>query len=371
MPSQIEKFNARKAKTEQMQAARHAKKQGDKAMTDALNKASSNLPEDLSKLSYEELFALMSKTPRENREALAKITHAFEQKLIAEGKINQSRITIEDELKKKYAEWMKKQENFYLSESTEQTEALVIVPQAETMAVNLYQPRNNDQYEEAEIIEEKPLALLPAHEEVDEEVRDEESWIEKKRKFWEEYALKNNLTPTHNIGEDNYSCELKDNEAKSKGFIYYESETNAQVSKDADLVMYKGLVTDAAVHGLSITFGETLDDKQKALLLAATLIHGNESGKKIEVVHTPTIDLNAAYFKELPKEAQDVLKLEKERLDRLAKIKEAKDKQASHAKAVCGLLPAHTETPRSKPAVTPQTNPAFMLPAHQTNRAER
>ena len=70
---------------------------------------------------------------------------------------------------------------------------------------------------------------------------------------------------------------------------------------------------DAATHNWSITFGETLDDKQKALLLAAILIHQNEENKTVSMVNAPAIDLNADYFKDLPKEAQDALRAEKER----------------------------------------------------------
>ncbi len=391
-------------------------------------KTDSNLSgtEELSKLSYDELFALMSKTPKTDLEMGAKIAQAFKQKMIDEGKINANRQEKEDDLRKKYAEWLKKQEHSHLPQSNEQTEAAVIVsqtetmtvdiqkphdndqyedaeiieekpttlpatqeesaeevkiiPQAQTMTVDLHKPHDNDQYEDAQIIEEKPTTLPTAQEETAEEAKNEESWMEKKRKFWEEYALKNNLTPTHNIGEENYECELKDNEQKSKGVIHYESEHNAQISKDAGLVMYQGLVQDAATNGLSITFGDSLDDKQKALLLAATLIHGNENGKKIEVIGAPTIDLNADYFKELPKEAQDVLKMEKERLDRIAKIKESKEKLGSQQTQTAqtprqsiqtarGLLPEPRRTsPRS---TTPrQTNAQLMLP-QRINQAER
>lgn len=195
-------------------------------------------------------------------------------------------------------------------------------------------------------------------------------WKELKRKFWEEYAKKYGLNVTHdiNIEEDTYTCSLtkkdeKEDKEKPLGSINYTSEFNAQVSKDADLVMYQGLVQDAAANGLSITFGESLDDKQKALLLAATLIHGNESGKKIEVIGAPTIDLNAPYFKELPKEAQEVLKVEKERLDTLSRIKEKQGAQQEQKNNSVSQ-----EVPEATKQTTPQTAPASILSQNQAER---
>ena len=192
----------------------------------------------------------------------------------------------------------------------------------EIIEVQLYQPETN------------ALALQNTVEDVEfEEVKENEAekqkedWKELKRKFWEEYAKKHSFNPTHDINndEDTYTCSLTKKEAdgteKPLGLIHYASEFNAQVSKDADLVMYKGLVTDAAANNLSITFGDSLNDKQKALLLAAVLIHQNEENKQIKMIKEPQIDLNAPYFKELPKEAQDVLK-------KRAEIKNAKEKIA-------------------------------------------
>lgn len=192
----------------------------------------------------------------------------------------------------------------------------------EIIEVQLYQPETN------------ALALQNTVEDVEfEEVKENEAekqkedWKELKRKFWEEYAKKHSFNPTHDINndEDTYTCSLTKKEAdgteKPLGLIHYASEFNAQVSKDADLVMYKGLVTDAAANNLSITFGDSLNDKQKALLLAAVLIHQNEENKQIKMIKEPQIDLNAPYFKELPQEAQDVLKKQ-------AEIKNTKEKIA-------------------------------------------
>lgn len=295
MTSQIDKWNARKGKTEELQK----------------KAARCRMMDNLDRLSYDDLFALANRTDPEDKEMRAKITHALSQKMLQDGKLD--KVDIKEYLLEKYKAWLDEQKKFHenrhnLSEQT--IEALVPVQSQEkfsednittlvpvgTMSVAKYHENEVDDQGYAEIVEPEEIS----------------SWIQAKKEFWEKFATEKNKTAEHDVQEKSYGCTLKDTDDKPLGSVHYESPTAAQVSKDADLIMYQGLVKDAAANNLSITFGESLDNKQKALLLAAILIHGNENGKKIEMINAPKIDLNADYFKELPAEAQAALRKQAE-----------------------------------------------------------
>lgn len=131
-------------------------------------------------------------------------------------------------------------------------------------------------------------------------------WIEEKRKFWSEFAqeVKNTFEndSQKDLEEKSFSCALSIGDLR--GEIKYTAPNAAQISKDSHLTMYQGLVKDALQNNLSITFGQSLDDKQKAMLLAACLMNKNQ---EVQMVNPPKIDINADYFKQLPEDVRATL----------------------------------------------------------------
>ncbi len=146
---------------------------------------------------------------------------------------------------------------------------------------------------------------------VEENPSPELDWIEKKRKFWKEYAttVENNFEndPAKDTESKTFSCTLSKDD--KKGEIKYTAPDKVQIGKDSHLEMYSGLVKDAIKNNLSITFGATLDDKQKAMLLAACLMNKEkyQDGAELAMVNPPKIDMNAEYIKELPEGVQKTL----------------------------------------------------------------
>ena len=138
------------------------------------------------------------------------------------------------------------------------------------------------------------------------------NWIEEKRKFWKEYAesIENTFEndPAKDVETKTFSCVLSKDD--KKGEIKYTAPDKVQVGKESHLEIYSGVVKDAVKNNLSITFGATLDDKQKALLLAACLMSKERyaDGAEVAMVNPPKIDLNAEYFKQLPENVQSTLK---------------------------------------------------------------
>lgn len=136
-------------------------------------------------------------------------------------------------------------------------------------------------------------------------------WIEEKRKFWKEFAEENENNfqndPQKDTESKTFSCTL--NKDKDAGIITYTSPTAARITQDSHLTMYQGLVKDAMQNNLSITFGLSLDEKQKAMLLAACLMEQGTyaNGEKLQMVNPPKIDMNAEYIKSLPENVQKVL----------------------------------------------------------------
>lgn len=159
------------------------------------------------------------------------------------------------------------------------------------------------------------------------------NWIQEKREFYAKYAQEADVVFKNDEQKDteekSFTFSLEKN-GKTLGEMKYTSPNSVQISKESDLVMYQGLVQDALKNDLSISFGASLDDKQKALLLAAVLMSDKKTyanGDGIELKNAPQIDMNAEYFKSLPENVQDVLK---EHVEKQAQQKQAEE-QATKA----------------------------------------
>jgi hypothetical protein len=155
----------------------------------------------------------------------------------------------------------------------------------------------------------------------------EPDWVAKKREFWTKYAEENSLSMAENTEEGNsaFTASLSKGD-QALGGIKYTSPNNVAVSKDASFEIYKGLAQDAVENNLSVTFGKTMDDTQKAMLMAACIAIGEKNEKLIEMVDAPKLDPNAEYFKALPDEVKVILNkhLQAEaQKENLAKRKEA------------------------------------------------
>ncbi len=165
----------------------------------------------------------------------------------------------------------------------------------------------------------------------EQESSNEIDWIKEKREFWEKYSqeigYKFENDPEKDTESKTFSCGLTKDDKVGK--IQYTAPDKVNVSKDSPLEMYQGVVKDAVKNGLSITFGNSLDEKQKAFLLAACLMNSEKysDGKPLEVANSPKIDMNAEYIKELPEEAQKKLK---EYCDKQDQIEAAKNRIRQH-----------------------------------------
>ncbi len=135
-------------------------------------------------------------------------------------------------------------------------------------------------------------------------------WIKTKREFWNEYAKSIDNEFKNDSQKDTesrtFSCTLsKDGK---QGEVKYTALDKVQISKESHLEMYSGLVKDAVKNNLSITFGSSLDDKQKAMLLVACLMEGKyQDGSELAIINPPTIDMNAEYINELPDDVKKIL----------------------------------------------------------------
>lgn len=174
-------------------------------------------------------------------------------------------------------------------------------------------PEEQTQPEEtlaAEVPEEQVQPTLEVGSIADEQPL-ENDWIEEKRKFWQEYAqsVENQFENDPQKDQENktFSCVLSNDQ--DRGEVSYSSPNNVQINKESHLTMYQGLVADAVKNNMSITFGQTLDDKQKAMLLAACLMNNQTyaNGESLAMVNPPKIDMNADYFKELPEDVRQTL----------------------------------------------------------------
>lgn len=168
----------------------------------------------------------------------------------------------------------------------------------------------------------------------EENKNNDRAWLANKVAIWKELAQEKQLQLEHTDGDDKFSL-LKGNERL--GTVRYTSESNAEVSPDAKLEMYLGLVKDAAQSGKTITLGDKLTDAQKAMLLAATLMSADKykDGKKVKLINPPQIDTNAEYFKTLPDDVKKILEAHnrlQELLVRNARIKDLESSKTSDGK---------------------------------------
>lgn len=177
-------------------------------------------------------------------------------------------------------------------------------------------PKNNKKRETLEVGgEEQPAP-------------ENKNWIQEKREFYAKYAQEADVVFKNDEQKDteekSFTFSFEKN-GKTLGEMKYTSPNSVQISKESDLVMYQGLVQDALKNDLSISFGASLDNKQKALLLAAVLMSDKKTyanGDGIELKNAPQIDMNAEYFKSLPENVQAVLK---DHVEKQAQQKQAEE----------------------------------------------
>ena len=188
--------------------------------------------------------------------------------------------------------------------------------QEEFDKLNKDHPELADEYKKIEQ-EDKPRETLNVEnkEQEPEENTPELSWMEAKKKFWKEYAEEKSLTPDFNVPEGETApvyCSLS-KDGKEEGVIAYTSKKNAQISKESSLALYQGLVKDAVQNNLSITFGATLDDRQKLMLYAAVLLSEDKyegTNEKAQAVNPPALTKELINSVELPLEAKEALMAE-------------------------------------------------------------
>ena len=176
----------------------------------------------------------------------------------------------------------------------------------------------------------------PEHE--DDEPTNDVAWIKEKRKFYQEYAQKIGAEFDNDEQKDaqekSFSFSFKKN-GKSMGEVRYSSPNRVHISKDAALGMYNGLVLNALKNNLAISFGQSLNDTQRAMLLGAVLLNQDKKysdGSGIVIMNAPKIDINAEYFKKLPEVVQNKLKTYVERQKEEQAKQEAKDKLNARVK---------------------------------------
>ena len=304
MVSQIDKFNARKKKTEAMADERKKRKeeQEDKAPKEpkAENKTKQETepkpapkPDKRNKKRNKK----MSDTTDWNEQLKNDDTYKLAEKL----GIDLSSFTADSEdTKKTQLEEIKKK----IKETENFPENVTLTPEEK----KLFNDIKNERNEQPEKQETKSL-------EVNGEEKPSEGieWIKQKRELYEKFAHDENLVLKNDPAKDNEEKSFTfslEKDGKNLGEMKYTSPTAVHISKAAELPMYQGIVKDALESNLSISFGKSLNDKQKALLLATVLMSEKKTyanGDKIELKNTTTIDINAEYFKTLPQDVQTVL----------------------------------------------------------------
>ena len=182
------------------------------------------------------------------------------------------------------------------------------------MAIEASKQKESDKVEDAG---DKKRGTLEVHVDndglTDEPENDNVDWIKNKREFYQKYAQSIGVDFKNDAQKDTQENSLTfsfEKDGKSIGKIRYSSPNSAYISKDASLPMYMGLVKDALKNDLSIEFGQSLNDTQKAMLLGAVLLNKDKTysdGSGIVLKNTPKIDINAEYFKKLPERVQEEL----------------------------------------------------------------
>ena len=162
--------------------------------------------------------------------------------------------------------------------------------------------------------ESKTLVVEGYEQEKEQPIPENQNWIEEKRAFYQQYAQKEAVTFRNDVQKDTEENSLTfsfEQDGKSLGDVKYTSPNSVQINKNSTVLMYQAIVQDALKNDLTLSFGKSLDDKQKAMLLAAVLTTEPKkyaNGEEIALKNEPQIDISAPYFKELPQDVQNVLK---------------------------------------------------------------
>lgn len=167
-------------------------------------------------------------------------------------------------------------------------------------------------------------------------VVNDNQWMEQKRAFWMAYAEKigHKLTEPDAKDPNTFAAELS-KDGQSKGTFKYTAPDKVQISSEADLVIYQGIIADAIEGHSPLVLGKTLNDKQRLMLYAAALLSGKD-GHPINVINPPVLtpDMEkSAMFKALPENVRNILIENKhpinrdEILDKSKKREKSGDKQ--------------------------------------------
>lgn len=200
---------------------------------------------------------------------------------------------------------------------------------------NVIQKRMEDEAQynkDMDALKDKPEELQDEYKNIKEESREtltvedkketpeptpELSWVEAKIKFWKEYAEANALTADFTPPEEDKSpvyCKLLNGD-KQEGVVSYNSPNDVQIAKESGLKIYQGLVKDAVENELSITFGKSLDNRQKLMLYAAVLTSDAKykSGEKAQAVNPPHLSqklMESDAYAQLPDDVKKILEPE-------------------------------------------------------------
>ncbi len=138
-------------------------------------------------------------------------------------------------------------------------------------------------------------------------------WVAKKREIWKNFAkdVSKDVEEKEAVAPVQYSVGLKE----VQGRVDYTSEKNAAITQDADFLLYKGLVRDAAKSNLNIKIGDTLTGAQKLMLYAAVLSSSETypNGDKLSLIGAPQIDPQSPDYQSLPDDVKKILEKELKR----------------------------------------------------------
>ena len=159
-------------------------------------------------------------------------------------------------------------------------------------------------------------------------------WVKKKKEIWKNFAkdVSKEVEEKEAVAPVQYSAGLKD----VQGRVDYTSEKNAAITKDADFLLYQGLVRDAAKSNLNIKIGDTLTGAQKLMLYAAVLSSSETypNGEKLSLIGAPQIDPQSPDYQSLPDDVKKILaeELKKQQGQKKEEKKEEKPNEAETKK---------------------------------------
>lgn len=171
----------------------------------------------------------------------------------------------------------------------------------------------NEEITQQQTSERQNLNVENADEPSQEDENQDLEWIEKKRQAWKEFAASTSKELEEHDPQEpaKYSVGLKE----VKGRVDYASANNASITKDADFLMYKGLVHDAAKNDLNLKLGDSLTGAQKLMFYAAVLSSTETypNGEKLSLIGAPQIDPNSPDYQTLPDDVKKILSEELKR----------------------------------------------------------